>query len=158
MSGPDQWGPHGWKFIHYVTMGYPDKPTREEKNRYKKFFLSLAGVIPCVLCRNNYIKHLEEYPLTDKVLKNQKNLMAWGVIMHNLVNRENNKKELSIKNGIKMIYNNDDTCVQESFGNIKKKSSSFKKVVYISPVLLFGCILVYQLIKIYCNKYEFKMS
>ena len=32
MSGPDVWGPHGWKFIHYVTLGYPDKPTKEDKN------------------------------------------------------------------------------------------------------------------------------
>ena len=132
-------------------MGYPDKPTEDDKNRYKKFFFSLSGVIPCVLCRMNYKKHLKEYPLTDKVLKNQKNLMAWGVLMHNLVNKENNKKEIPIKQGIQMIYKNDDTCIQETFSDTSK-SSDLKKFVYISPVVIFGLILIYQLIKVYCKK------
>jgi hypothetical protein len=152
MSGPDKWGPHGWKFIHYITMGYPDRPTSEHKNRYKKFFFNLTGVIPCVLCRNNYIKHLKEYPMNDKVLKNKKNLMAWGVLMHNLVNKSNNKPEVPIEKGIQMIYQNDDTCSVEKFGVIEsKRRTNLKKVVYISPVILFGIILIYQLIKVYCK-------
>ena len=110
MSGPDTWGPHGWKFIHYITLGYPFKPTKSDKIKYKNFFTSLANVIPCVLCRNNYIKHLEEYPINNQVLKNKQNLMAWGIKMHNLVNIENNKKEVSVKQGIEMIKKNDDTC------------------------------------------------
>ena len=24
--GPDVWGPHGWKFLHFVAVGYPDFP------------------------------------------------------------------------------------------------------------------------------------
>ena len=31
MSGPNVWGPHGWKFIHYITLGYPRKPTNKIK-------------------------------------------------------------------------------------------------------------------------------
>ena len=34
MSGPDKWGPHGWKFIHYVTLGYPHKPSKSDKLKY----------------------------------------------------------------------------------------------------------------------------
>ena len=152
MSGPDQWGPHGWKFIHYITMGYPDKPTQEDRIKYKKFFISLSGIIPCVLCRINYKNHIKDYPITDKVLKNQKNLMAWGVLMHNLVNKENNKKEIPIKQGIQMIYDNDDTCIQKQFGGVSNKSSDLKRFVYISPVVIFGLILIYQLVKVYCKK------
>lgn len=152
MSGPDKWGPHGWKFIHYITLGYPDRPTSDHKNRYKKFFLTLTGVIPCVLCRNNYIKHLKEYPISDKVLKNKKNLMGWGVLMHNLVNKSNNKKVVPIDKGIQMIYQSDDTCVKENFGLIEsEKTTNLKKIVCISPVILFGIILIYQLIKVYCK-------
>ena len=24
---PKIWGPHGWKFLHYVSLGYPEKPS-----------------------------------------------------------------------------------------------------------------------------------
>ena len=67
-------------------------------------------------------------------------------------NKKNNKKEIPIQEGIKMIYNNDDTCVQENFDGTCKKSSDLKKFVYISPVVIFGLILIYQLIKVYCSK------
>ena len=148
MSGPEQWGPHGWKFIHFITLGYPDKPTKEDKNRYKNFFLSLADVIPCILCKNNYIRHLKIYPLTDYVLKTRINLMAWGIKMHNLVNMENNKKEYSVKDGIKMIKKNDDSCLVSL-----PKKSKLKKIVYLLPMVIFSLILLYQFYKIY-NKSE----
>ena len=50
-----------------------------------------------------------------------------------------------------MIYKNDDTCIQETFSDTRK-SSDLKKIVYISPVVIFGLILIYQLIKVYCSK------
>ena len=34
MSGPNVWGPYGWKFIHYVTLGYPNNPSNEDKLKY----------------------------------------------------------------------------------------------------------------------------
>ena len=153
MSGPDQWGPHGWKFIHYVTLGYPDKPTRNDKIKYKNFFLSLAEVIPCILCKMNYKKHLKELPINDSVLKNKISLMSWGIKMHNLVNIENSKKEVSIDDGIKMIRKNDDTCSVENFTKSNKKENNYNNLINYIPLLIFGLILIYQLCNIYnCNK------
>ena len=31
---PDIWGPHGWKFLHYISFGYPENPTINIKNQY----------------------------------------------------------------------------------------------------------------------------
>lgn len=149
MSGPDTWGPHGWKFIHYITLGYPNKPTKSDKIKYKNFFLLLANVIPCILCRNNYKRHLEDYPLSNEVLQNKQSLMSWGIKMHNLVNIENSKKEVSIKQGIKMIKNNDDTCKIENF---ESSSNKVTNIINYLPIIIFGIILVYQLTIIYCKK------
>ena len=63
--GPDTWGPEGWKFIHYVTIGYPRNPTNQDKIKYRNFLTSLQDVIPCSICANNYKKHLIEYPLSS---------------------------------------------------------------------------------------------
>ena len=27
---PNYWGPHGWKFIHYVALGYPENPDLQD--------------------------------------------------------------------------------------------------------------------------------
>ena len=151
MSGPDTWGPHGWKFIHYITLGYPYEPTKSDKIKYKNFFLSLSDVIPCILCRNNYVKHLKEYPINNNVLKNKQNLMAWGIKMHNLVNIENGKKEISTKDGIKMIKKNDDTCKIENFKPQVSNENKVTKMINYFPLIIFGIILIYQLVLIYCR-------
>tara|TARA_Y100000991_G_C21955743_1_gene341984 strand:- start:395 stop:859 length:465 start_codon:yes stop_codon:yes gene_type:complete len=154
MSGPDTWGPHGWKFIHYVTLGYPSKPTNSDKIKYKNFFISLSDVIPCILCKMNYKKHLQELPINESVLKNRQTLMAWAIKMHNLVNIENDKKPVSISDGIKMIKNNDDTCSIENFSETKTKSNSkMKNFVTYCPMIIFGIILIYQ---VYLMKFKKK--
>jgi hypothetical protein len=111
MPGPDVWGPHGWKFIHYVTLGYPNNPTNKDKNNYYNFFTDLANVIPCPICAEHYKEHLKITPLNDEALKDKESLMTWGITMHNHVNARNNKKKYSIKEAIKAIINNDDTCL-----------------------------------------------
>jgi hypothetical protein len=44
---PEIWGPHGWKFMHYVALAYPAKPTEEDKKNYKIFFESIQNILPC---------------------------------------------------------------------------------------------------------------
>jgi hypothetical protein len=62
---PNIWGPHLWKSLHYITLGYPDNPDELTKNNTKNLFMSLKYVLPCAKCRFNYSQHLEKYPLND---------------------------------------------------------------------------------------------
>ena len=59
----DSWGPSGWKFMHYVSLGYPNNPTEEDKINYKKFYTSLQHILPCAKCANNYSHNLIKYPI-----------------------------------------------------------------------------------------------
>ena len=36
---PNIWGPHAWLFLHTITLNFPDNPTKEEKEKYKQFFI-----------------------------------------------------------------------------------------------------------------------
>ena len=106
MSGPNIWGPHGWKFIHYITLGYPPNPSSETKKQYTNFFMSLRNVIPCSICGNHFRIHMIEYPLTDEILSDKQKFIDWGITMHNLVNLSNNKKIYDNDEGLEEIIKN----------------------------------------------------
>lgn len=104
--GPNIWGPHGWKFLHMVAIGYPNDPTEEQKKSYKSFFESIKYILPCSICANNYKRHLQESPITDEILKNRQNLSHWTIDIHNIVNKENNKKIWDYDDALLHIFNN----------------------------------------------------
>ena len=104
---PNLWGPHGWKFIHYVTFGYPIQPTNQDKENYKMFFLSLQNILPCSKCSENYKQNLKDYPI-DPALENRDSLIKWAIDIHNSVNKETNKSELDYDKAIQ-LYLQDQT-------------------------------------------------
>jgi len=106
MVTPNIWGPHGWKFIHYVTLSYPVFPNQENKDNYKKFFIALQHVLPCHKCRKHYKENLEQFPLNDLVLSNNENLVKWGIDLHNYINNLHNKPSISYSDAYK-LFNND---------------------------------------------------
>jgi hypothetical protein len=88
------WGPHLWFSLHTISFNYPLKPTEKDKDEYKNFFMNLQNVIPCSVCKKNYIRHLNEHPIKD-YLNTRKFLVYWVIDMHNMVNAEIGKKILS---------------------------------------------------------------
>ena len=83
---PNVWGSYGWKFMHYITLAYPDNPSREEQLNMKTFFKSIGSILPCNACRINFYNHIEKYPLNDTVLSSNKNLVEWLMNIHNQAN------------------------------------------------------------------------
>lgn len=105
---PQIWGPHAWIFLHSITLSYPDHPTIQDKTNTKNFFISLKNILPCYKCRNNYLRHLDDYPLTDKILSSRQNLIKWLIDIHNIVNLETGKKEMNYNDVMKQyikLYN-----------------------------------------------------
>lgn len=149
MSGPDIWGPHGWKFIHYITLGYPPNPTTETKKHYSNFFHELKFVIPCSICGNNFKKHIHEYPLTDEILSNKKQFIDWGITMHNLVNLSNNKKIYDYNDGLKeIIANCTGDCPGYTNTSIDEPENVNKYILY-NKILLFicACLIIFIIYK-----------
>ena len=116
---PDIWGPHGWKFMHYVALAYPVKPTADQKTQYKTFFESIQNILPCGMCSYNYKTHLKELPLTDKVLESNVTLLKWSIDIHNKVNVLNGKREYNSEEVINLLINN--------FGDEKDKEKEKEK-------------------------------
>ena len=72
---PEIWGPCAWIFLHSITLNYPNIPDIKEKNNMKNFIYSLAEILPCIKCKNNFKSHLQRYPLDDNILNSRKNLV-----------------------------------------------------------------------------------
>lgn len=88
---PELWGKHGWFFLHYTSLGYPKKPSLEDKKYYRQFIESLAYILPCESCRNHFHQNLKYYNMSD-VLSSRKNIFEFFVDMHNKVNKKNKKR------------------------------------------------------------------
>ena len=91
---PEVWGPFFWTTIHITALGYPPSPTYAHKKAAKEFFESLKFLIPCPICRDHYIEHMEKYPITAH-LDRRIDLFRWTILLHNEVNKVLKKPEFT---------------------------------------------------------------
>ena len=159
------WGPHLWFSLHSISFNYPLKPSIEDKNNYKNFFLSLQETIPCSVCKKNYKRHLNEHPLQD-YLDNRKSLVYWVIDMHNMVNAEIGKKILSYDIVIKKyedVYQkkielnnnelNNDELNNDELNNDELNNYELNKENYVNPSvdyikLVYGIFAIFILLLI----------
>ena len=86
------WGPSLWHYLHTMSFNYPIKPTKEDKQYYKQFMLSLKYVLPCKYCRINFKDNIKAIPLTSKAMKNRTNFSKWMYCLHEHINKMLKKK------------------------------------------------------------------
>ena len=133
--GPDVWGPHLWKSLHMITMGYPNEPTDEQKKNYRYFFENFHLFIPCSICANNYKQHLIDIPLTNDSLKDKESLAKWVIDIHNLVNKETGKKIYSHEEALAHIRNNFEPLdSQKKLLSIPEAIPSSSSILNASPI------------------------
>ena len=89
---PKYWGREAWKFIHWVALTYPNKPTEKDKKNYLRFFESLQDVLPCPICAEHFRQNMKSHPIK---LDNNRTLFNWTVDIHNIVNKQNGKTQLT---------------------------------------------------------------
>ena len=81
------WGPAAWLFLHCVSLNYDPLRNKQET---KTFFETLAYVLPCGACRDNYkhtIRNSKQLKLDDKVFESRESLAFWLFRLHNYVTR-----------------------------------------------------------------------
>ena len=131
---PNIWGPCGWKFLHYISLGYPENPTENDKQNYKYFFNNLYKVLPCEKCSINYQKNIYDHPINNH-LNNRVSLFNWVIDIHNKVNQELNKKQFNYQQA-KDLYN-----------KINDNSYSITDYCYKLIVLIIILIFIYYMYK-----------
>lgn len=92
------WGPMMWEILHIISFDYPIHPTIKEKEDMKNFLLGLRNVLPCVYCRKNYARNINEMPMK---LDCRKDLALWMIDLHNEVNGKEGKRHYSYEEVLK---------------------------------------------------------
>ena len=89
---PSVWGPILWNTMHIISLGYPDEPTSETQSAASSFYRSLASLIPCPVCRDHYADIIKQMP---PATESKKALVEWVWTVHNQVNQQLGKTEIS---------------------------------------------------------------
>ena len=132
---PTIWGPSAWRFMHYITLSYPDNPSDDDKHNIKQFFIYAGKVLPCAKCRNNFKDHLHKYPLDDNVLSSRLTLVNWLIDIHNEVNIATGKPVVQHK------------LVIENFTNSNQDNN--KKTVLLITIILIIIIIPFIIMTIW---------
>ena len=118
------WGPSLWHSLHTISFNYPIKPTKEDKQNYYIFFISLKHTLPCKYCRLNFIKNIKSVPLNMKTMKNRYTLSKWVYDLHEEINTMLGKKSNLSYEDIKLRY---EMFRSRCLTPIKKKKKTVKK-------------------------------
>jgi hypothetical protein len=81
------WGPCVWHMLHTMSFNYPVQPTKEQKEHYRDFVLSLRNVLPCKHCRNNLHKNFATLPLRMTDMASRDSFSRYIYNLHELVNK-----------------------------------------------------------------------
>ena len=81
------YGNYVWQSLHYISFGYPDNPTEEDKKNYLDFFKLIGNVFPCKKCRDSYNIYAKFDD--EKMFENRENFTYWLYNLHNFINKKN---------------------------------------------------------------------
>ncbi|CAD6892593.1 unnamed protein product [Tilletia controversa] len=79
-----------WKFLHTMTLRFPDSPTQDERETLLTFLLAFSRLYPCAECAAHFQDLLRELPPQTS---SRMAASLWLCTVHNRVNARLGKKE-----------------------------------------------------------------
>ncbi len=137
------WGPSAWSFIHFLTIAYPDKPTREDIENHKNFINLLPKILPCSICKNHIEKNLEDIDF-ELILSSKNSYMNFMWELHNKVNSLNKRPNISFNDFLSLYKNIIENGSFNPFILYKKN-----KIYYYSLLIVFiilSLLILYHII------------
>ena len=129
-----KWGPTYWSYIHMITLNYPNKPTKKERDKHFFMVRNFIDTLPCPTCRNEINNIINDNNLRNSLGSKEK-FMKYFWNIHNKVNKRLNKPQLSLKK-FKKLYSS-----QTSFSVFKLiKSNKLKNIVIVILLLIISIL------------------
>ena len=99
------WGPPYWFTLHTIAMTYPEFPNETIKKKYYDFIQNIPLFIPNRNMGNYFLQLLDKYPVTP-YLSDRLSLMKWFHFIHNKINVQTGKTEMSFHDSLESYYSN----------------------------------------------------
>jgi hypothetical protein len=93
------WGRHYWFVFHVTALKYPVRPSGEDKLAFQQFYSEMWRFLPCQLCSEHYLSHLNDVPI-EPYLVSRDRLFEWTVIIHNRANASIDKRQMPLAEAI----------------------------------------------------------
>lgn len=135
---PDIWGPQYWFFIHCAAMSYPNHPNSVTKKKFYDFFQNLPLFIPVEEMAAKFTRLLDEFPV-QPYLDNRESLIKWTWYIHNKVNKDLEKPQISLDEFYKTFYEKFKTKQTKLVDYVKWKG----KAVYGATFVGLGLLIYY---------------
>lgn len=139
-----------WNCLHYFSYNYPNYPSNLDKHQIEILFkiMSTTG-IKCPRCRNHFSSWISKYDIRN-YYNSRNDLIRYFINLHNNVNKNNNKKTLSL-NEVNHIYLNFDSNYLKKYhldiDFLIKKKQIFKFVDTINSITRQKLLYEYDVIK-----------
>jgi hypothetical protein len=114
----DQWGRPLWFVIHTFALHRTPQLSQDEKIKYKALMSSFQFILPCPICKEHIKENLLKLSFDDYLDTNTR-LFEWTVILHNTVNKDNNKSIFSLREALD-LYNTKDGSRGSEDGNLER--------------------------------------
>ena len=146
---PSVWGESFHRVIYSIIFAH--EPARAQDIR--KFFLLIGSILPCESCRDNYTKHLNEYPLTDEIALDRTKLFTWYINIQNQINKSINVPPITLKYITTLMGNTEalpsGTNKSSTVKDMQRKSGSKHENIKMVGVWLLLLVIIYLVNKKY---------
>lgn len=128
---PDKWGPSFWNVLHSVTFLYPQQnPLPQHKTLVRNFFTLIPFILPCSLCGQHLLHHMQQHPLTDDILESRDSLSRWLHEVHNIVNAQLKKDPVAYEDVYRYYM------IDTNHSNVLPENSSWMAAVVVLSLLV----------------------
>ena len=117
-----------------ISLNYPKYPNDVTKKKYYDFINNIPLLFPNNPLGNNFIKYLDNYPVTP-YLDSRKSFIKWIHFINNKINIDLNLKEETLEDSLKNYY--------DKFKKPKKEKNKIRKYVMITIFWTLLIILVF---------------
>ena len=100
---PAVWGPHYWFVMMTMATNYPVHANGVTRKKYYDFIQNLPLFLPDYAIGNRFSALLDKYPVTP-YLDSRESFLRWVVFIHNKVNADTHKDELSMTDAVNAYY------------------------------------------------------
>lgn len=138
---PTIWGPHYWFFLMTIAVSYPKKANSVLKKKYYDFIMNLPLFIPDDKMGNKFSRILDKYPV-EPYLDTRESFIKWMHFIHNKINAQLDKPELSYVEAINNYYSE-----YKPKEIIYKEQLKQRRIFYYSAVLVVLIIIAIVLYK-----------